>query len=81
MWVCRGKPAYLELGWDGHPFVVDLSELQFLDVRGARALVAGTYPYRRNGGRVVLLVPPRVDRLVRLLGLDREPGILTEALG
>lgn len=62
-------------------FVVDLSGVRFLDVAGVRALLAGTDPYRGQGGQVRLYAPPRVDRLVRLLGLDREPGILTEALG
>jgi anti-anti-sigma factor len=65
---------------DRDPFVVDLSGLQFLDVGGARALVAGTASYRRSGGHVRLQVPPRVDHLVRLLGLHRAHGILTEAL-
>ncbi len=66
---------------DCDPFVVDLSGLRFLDVGGARALAAGTDSYRRSGGHVRLQVPRRVGRLVRLLGLDRERGILTEALG
>jgi anti-anti-sigma factor len=65
----------------GSTFVVDLSGVRFLDVAGVRALLAGTDPYRGQGGQVRLYVPPRVDRLARLLGLDREPGILTEALG
>lgn len=59
------------------PFVVDLSGLDFLDVSGARTLVAGTDRYRRLGGRVRLQAPqPLVDRLVRMLGLDHEPGVL-----
>ena len=62
-------------------FLVDLSGLRFLDVGGARALVAGTDAYRRNGGHVRLQLSPRVDRLVRLLGLDRQRGIVTEVLG
>lgn len=53
---------------DSDPFVLDLSGLDFLDVRGARALMAGTVAYRRHGGRVQLReAHPVVDRLVRLL--------------
>ena len=61
------------------PFVVDLSGLDFLDVSGARSLTAGTDRYRRLGGHVRLQSPqPHVDRLIRMLGVDRERGILTE---
>jgi len=63
------------------PFVVDLSGLDFVDVGGVRSLKAGTALYRRLGGHVRLQTPqPHVDRLIRLLGVDREPGFLTEAL-
>ncbi len=62
-----------------HPFLLDLSGLRFLDVCGARALVAGTDRYRRSGGRVRLCVGPGVEHLVRLLGLDRVPGMIVAA--
>ena len=63
------------------PFVVDLSGLDFVDVSGVRSLMAGTDRYRRLGGHVRLQSPqPHVDRLIRLLGTDRERGILTEDL-
>lgn len=61
------------------PFVVDLSGLDFLDVSGVRSLMAGTDRYRRLGGHVRLQRPqPHVDRLIRMLGVDRERGFLTE---
>lgn len=64
---------------DRDSFVVDLSGLDFLDVRGARALMAGTGAYRRHGGQVRLRTPrPVVDRLIRLLAFDRSRGILME---
>ena len=64
------------------PFQLDLSGLGFLDVGGARELVAGTDRYRLRGGHVRLLDPqPHVDRLIRLLGVDREQGFLTGAMG
>jgi anti-anti-sigma factor len=62
---------------DRDSFAVDLSALDFLDVRGARALMAGTATYRRHGGQVRLQAPqPVVDRLIRLLAFDRSRGIL-----
>ena len=64
---------------DRDQFVVDLRGLDFLDVRGARALMAGTGAYRRRGGHVRLRAPqPVVDRLLRLLAFDRSRGVLTE---
>lgn len=63
------------------PFVVDMSGLDFVDVSGVRSLMAGTDRYRRLGGHVRLQSPqPHVNRLIRLLGTDRERGILTEDL-
>lgn len=63
------------------PFVVDLSGLDFMDVSGARSLIAGTDRYRRLGGHVWLQTPrPHVDRLIRMLDIDRERGFLTEKL-
>lgn len=64
---------------DRDPFVVDLNELDFLDVRGVGALMAGTAAYRSRGGHVRLQAPkPPVDRLIRLLGIDRSRGVLTK---
>lgn len=63
--------------WD--PFVVDLNGLDFLDVRGVGAIMAGTAAYRSRGGYVRLQAPqPVVDRLIRLLGIDRSRGVATE---
>lgn len=64
---------------DRDSFVVDLSGLYFLDVRGARALMAGTGAYRRHSGQVRLREPqPVVDRVIRLLAFDRSRGVLME---
>jgi anti-anti-sigma factor len=63
------------------PFVLDLSGLGFLDLGGVRTLIAGTDRYRRLGGHVRLRAPqPHVDRVIRILGVDRERGFLTEDL-
>jgi anti-anti-sigma factor len=63
----------------GGRFVVDLSRLTFLDVSGVRALVTGTSAYRLNGGSVVLrAAQPPVDRILRLLALEREHGFMLQ---
>jgi anti-anti-sigma factor len=59
--------------------VVDLSRLTFLDVAGTAALLAGTSAHRANGGSVLLrAAQPLVERLLRLLGVDQEPGCIVE---
>lgn len=59
--------------------VVDLTDVGFLDVCGARALLTGTTEHREAGGRLRLLRPsPAVERLLVLLGLDRAPGMILE---
>jgi anti-anti-sigma factor len=61
------------------PFVVDLGRLTFLDVAGTRSLLAGTAAHRGTGGSVLLRAArPPVERIVRLLGVDREPGCVLE---
>jgi anti-anti-sigma factor len=63
-------------------FAVDLGGLDFVDLGGIRTLLAGTAPYRRHGGQVRIDAPQaHVDRLLRLLGVHREQGVLMEALG
>lgn len=65
----------------GEPLVVDLAGLGFLDVAGARALLTGTTNHRIDGGCVRLRAAQRpVDRVLRLLGVDRETGFRMEAL-
>jgi len=60
-------------------FVVELSGLDFLDLAGARALVTGTAAHRAAGGVVCLRAArPPVDRLLRLLGVDRFDGFRVE---
>ena len=56
--------------------VVDLSLLSFLDVGGARALLAGTKDYRRGGGRVRLRWPRHpVDRVLEVCGVEDAGGL------
>ncbi|MGZ4469205.1 MAG: MEDS domain-containing protein [Nocardioidaceae bacterium] len=64
---------------DADAFVVELSRLSFLDAAGARALFKGTNTHRARGGRVCLrALQPRVERLLRLFGVDRVDGFIVE---
>jgi anti-anti-sigma factor len=55
---------------------VDVAELRFLDVAGARALVHATRGFRGDGGTVVLLdARPPVRHVLHLLGLDTLDGL------
>jgi anti-anti-sigma factor len=67
---------------DADPFVVDLSEVDFVDLPGARALLLGTVGYRDRGGRVQLRAPQRhVAQLLRLVGFEHEPGLVMMGRG
>jgi anti-anti-sigma factor len=56
---------------------VDLGDLRFLDVAGARALMHATRRFRENGGTVVVLdARPPVRHVLHLLGLDRLDGLV-----
>ena len=64
---------------DGGRITVDLAELEFLDVAGARALWTGTTAHRMSGGTVRLTRSlPRVDRMLRLLGVHQAQGFEME---
>jgi len=63
----------------GGRLTVDVGELEFLDVAGARALWTGTTAHRMRGGTVRLTrPPPRVDRMLRLLGVHEAQGFEME---
>jgi anti-anti-sigma factor len=52
-------------------FWLDLRRVAFLSVGGCRALVAGTQPFRDQGGQLLLVAPqPIAERVLRLSGLD-----------
>ncbi len=55
---------------------VDLSGVTFLGAAGCRALLQGTDAFRRGGGRLVLdAARQSVDHLLRIVGIDRAPGV------
>jgi anti-anti-sigma factor len=56
---------------------VDVGELRFLDVAGARALVHVTRRFREDGGTLLLLdARPPVRHVLQLLGLDALEGLV-----
>lgn len=60
-------------------FRLDLHDLAFLDVGGARALLDGTSHYRARGGTVRLeSLQPHVDRVWQVFGLTDQDGVLVE---
>jgi anti-anti-sigma factor len=64
---------------DADRFVVDLAGVDFVDLPGARALLLGTVGYRGRGGQVRLRAPQRhVAQLLRLIGVEHEPGLVME---
>ena len=56
---------------------VDVGDLRFRDVAGARALMHATRRFREDGGTVVLLgARPPVRHVLHLLGLDTLDGLV-----
>jgi anti-anti-sigma factor len=56
---------------------VDVGELRFLDVAGARAVMHATRRFREDGGTVVLLdARPPVRHVLHVLGLDALDGLV-----
>ncbi len=75
--LARSLAALADAGWP--TVLVDLSDTEFLDLSGARALAdAHAYLARRGDGSLVLRSPPSaVSRLLAFTGLDRllAPGM------
>lgn len=51
--------------------VIDLAELSFLDLTGARLIGAASVLFRRRGGEIMILSPnARIARTLGLIGLE-----------
>lgn len=51
---------------------IDFSRVEFLSVSACRALAESTEKFRARGGQLLLIAPqPAVERIIRLIGLDR----------
>lgn len=60
-------------------FRLDLRDLGFLDVGGARAVLDATAPYRAAGGTLQLqALQPLVERVCRVFGVNRASGVHME---
>lgn len=60
---------------EARAFTIELRDLEFLDVAGARAFMTGTTSHRIHGGTVRLSGPRRpVDSLLQLLGIHQADG-------
>jgi anti-sigma B factor antagonist len=55
---------------EGRTIVVDLRPLEFLDLAGARSVLAADVRARRRGRALHVLAGPRAERLFTLAGLD-----------
>jgi anti-anti-sigma factor len=63
----------------GRRLVVDLSRLEFLDVEGSRAFLAGTTAHRLRHGTVCLKgVHGAAKRVLHLVGVDKAAGFSVE---
>lgn len=55
---------------------LDVSRVEFIGAAGCRALDDGTFRFRRQGGRVLLIEPkPWVERILRVSRVDKLEGI------
>jgi anti-sigma B factor antagonist len=83
--VTRLRERLFEIAASGHPLVVDLGQVGFIDSVGLSVLVGTANRAATHGnGLQVACAPPKIRQLLRLTGLDRRialPRTLDEALG
>ncbi|MFC4054842.1 STAS domain-containing protein [Actinomadura syzygii] len=81
----RFEQALFEVVESGEPLVVDMREVTFCDSTGLNAIVAANRRAGERGTAVHLVaLPPRVQRVFRITGIDKFIPIydtLREALG
>lgn len=81
----RFEEALFEVADAGEPMVVDMREVTFCDSTGLNAIVAANRRAGEHGGTVSLVaLPPRVQRVFRITGIDKFVPIydtLREAIG
>jgi anti-sigma B factor antagonist len=83
--VARLRERLFELAAGGHPLVVDLDQVSFIDSAGLAALVGTDKRASAHGGSLrVVCSKPQTRQLFRLTGLDEQIPLartLEEALG
>lgn len=81
----RFEEALFEVVDAGEPMVVDMRQVTFCDSTGLNAIVAANRRAGEHGGTVSLVaLPPRVQRVFRITGIDKFVPIydtLREAIG
>ncbi len=70
--VTRWRERLFEIAASGHPLVVDLDQVTFIDSVGLTVLVGTANRAAAHGGSLqVACAPPKIRQLLRLTGLDR----------
>ena len=65
---------------DGSTTVIDLDELTFIDIAGARTLRAAASQAREHGRRLIAVNgSPEVEKWLRMMGLDRHFKLVKHA--
>jgi anti-sigma B factor antagonist len=68
----RFEETLFEVVDAGEPVVVDMREVTFCDSTGLNALVAANRRALERGGHIALVaLPPRVQRVFRITGIDK----------
>ncbi|GAA2270016.1 anti-sigma factor antagonist BldG [Actinomadura luteofluorescens] len=68
----RFEDALFEVVESGEPMVVDMREVTFCDSTGLNAIVAANRRAGEHGTHLALVaLPPRVQRVFRITGIDR----------
>lgn len=68
----RFEETLFEVVDSGEPVVVDMREVTFCDSTGLNALVAANRRAGERGRHIALVaLPPRVQRVFRITGIDR----------
>jgi anti-sigma B factor antagonist len=69
--VIRLRERLFEMAASGHPLVVDLKQVSFIDSVGLAVLVGTANRAAAHGGSLrVACAPPKIRQLLRLTGLD-----------
>jgi len=70
--VSRMRECLFDLAASGHPLVVDLDQISFIDSTGLAALVGTAKRATASGGRLYAVCSrPKIRQLFGLTGLDR----------
>jgi anti-anti-sigma factor len=66
----------LAANWPGPDLYIDLSELEFIDVAGVRAIVRAAAALEPERHLIVKQLAPVLRKVFQIVGWDRAPGLL-----